>query len=74
MAKSQHTFQKRRRELEKKKKRQAKIQKKMDKREDTPASYEDMIENAENLQPVKDEHDLYPERNEDEEEDKKKKD
>ncbi|MHB1278599.1 MAG: hypothetical protein ACYC1Q_09375 [Bacteroidia bacterium] len=51
MAKSQHSFQKRKRELDKKKKRDEKLQKKIEKKFETPATFEEMIEDKENVQP-----------------------
>lgn len=51
MAKSQHTFQKRKRELDKKKKREEKLQRKIEKKFDTPATFEEMITDVEEVQP-----------------------
>ena len=51
MAKSQHSFQKRKRELDKKKKRDEKLQRKIEKKFETPATFEEMIEDKENVQP-----------------------
>ncbi|TNE80456.1 MAG: hypothetical protein EP332_07525 [Bacteroidetes bacterium] len=51
MAKSSHTFQKRKRELDKKKKREEKLQKKIDKKFETPATFEEMVTNVDEIQP-----------------------
>ncbi|MDX5320374.1 MAG: hypothetical protein LPK45_04735 [Bacteroidota bacterium] len=51
MAKSAHSFQKRKRELDKQKKREEKLKRKIEKKFDTPATYEEMIEDRENIQP-----------------------
>lgn len=56
MAKSQHSFQKRKRELEKKKKREEKLQRKIEKKFDEPATFEEMVVSADNVQPVKENH------------------
>lgn len=51
MAKSQHSFQKRKRELDKKKKRDEKLQRKIEKKFETPATFEEMIADKENIAP-----------------------
>lgn len=51
MAKSQHSFQKRKRELDKKKKREDKLQRKIEKKFETTATFEDMLADPENIQP-----------------------
>lgn len=51
MAKSQHSFQKRKRELDKQKKREEKLQRKIEKKFQAPATFEEMIEDKENIQP-----------------------
>lgn len=51
MAKSNHSFQKRKRQLDKQKKREDKLQKKLDKRDHTPATFDEMIADPNSLQP-----------------------
>lgn len=51
MAKSQHSFEKRKRELDKKKKRDEKLQRKIEKKFETPATFEEMIVDKENIAP-----------------------
>lgn len=51
MPKSSHSFQKRRREIDKKKKRDEKLQKKIDKKFETPATFEEMVTHVQEIQP-----------------------
>lgn len=51
MAKSSNSYQKRKKELDRQKKKEEKFRKKLDKKNQAPATFEEMIESPDNIQP-----------------------